>query len=178
MISSEKLDDLRALISDESITLAGRMVAAEHAVRLQVAAVPEPTEDHAEVQELLKPWPRETALERQFAEMFEGATGGRSLNGWSLKDALVKVKERLVFRAFLAIVVDESIHRLERLEACRVILEDHLHPQNTFRFNRLSPEMMLERVLPDTTMKSSGYLSEPKVPVERPPQSLEDVWRM
>jgi hypothetical protein len=172
---SKKLDQLRAAIADESIPLTERRTAAEHLVTAVVDAVPEPEEDNAEVVELLTPWTDDGTL-GSIAPM---AWKQRNLvydwheSGPSLAQARKHVHDRLRFRALLAVVVDESAHRLTRLEACRVILDEHLHPQGYHRKNNYNAEKLLEKILPPDAMK---WTASGKVPVVRPPMTLADVW--
>jgi hypothetical protein len=70
--------------------------------------------------------------------------------------------------------VDESAHRLERLEACRRVLDDHLHPHDFYRKN-YDAEKMLANVLPANALKWGSWRTG-KVPVVRPPRDLADVW--
>jgi metallophosphoesterase superfamily enzyme len=76
---------------------------------------------------------------------------------------------------FLGVAVDTSAHRLTRLEACRVILDEHLDPRNFYRRNGYNAERMLENVLPASATKYGGW-NKPPVQVERPPMTLADVW--
>lgn len=169
-MNNEKVADLRELIADESISINERKLAAEHAIRLQledVEIVGVQDDDH-EVIELTTPWADQT-----LAAMCSSVTNGRSVNGWNLTDAKKTVKRRLALRALLAVVVDESKDRLERLAACRVILDEHLHPRNTFRMSSYNEERLLDAVVSADAMK---WTSEGQRLVERPPQTLADVW--
>lgn len=172
----EKLQDLRALIADESITLAGRTVAAEHAVQLQLASVPAPAEDDAEVVELLKTWADDGSLGSLLPTAWKqrNLASGWSESGPTLSQARKWVHDRLRLRALLGIIVDEesASHRLERLEACRCVLET-LHPRNFYRVNTYTPERMLAEIKPYTAVK---WGTGGKVPVQRPPREIADAW--
>jgi len=170
MNSNEKVADLRELIADESLSINERKLAAEHAVRLQLedvelTGVPD---DDPEIVELMTPWADQT-----LAAMCASVTNGRSVNGWNLTDAKKTVLRRLALRALLAVVVDEAAHRLERLAACQVILDEHLHPRNVLRINGYDAERLLDAVVSADAVK---WTSEGQRTVERPPQTLADVW--
>jgi hypothetical protein len=173
---SNKLDQLRTAIADESLGLPERRTATELYVAGLVDAVPAPAEDDAEVVELVTPWTDDGTLGSiaPLAWKQRNLAYGWHESGPSLAQARKHVHDRLKFRALLAVVVDESEHRLERLEACRRVL-DELHPQNFYRVNGYTPERMLDRVLPATATKYGG-LFQPSVPVMRPPMTLADVW--
>jgi hypothetical protein len=175
-MSSSKLEALRTAIADESIPLSERRTAAEHYVAEMVDAIPAPAEDNAEVAELVTPWTDGGTL-GSFAPMawkqHNLAYGWRE-SGPTVAQAIKRVHDRLRLRVMLGVVVDENAHHLERLEACRRVL-DELHPQNFYRRNGYDAERMLAKVLPATATKYAAW-DKPPAPVERPPQTLADVW--
>jgi len=140
-----------------------------------VEAVPVPSADDPEVVELQKPW-----SDPFLAQMGAEVTGGRSLTGYTLKDAVETVHKRHQLRAVLAVVVDDTAHRLERLAACQVILDD-AHPKGVWRINNYSAETLLEKVewrgRYTANMKREYYRADPPKG-ERPPMELQDVWDM
>jgi hypothetical protein len=167
---TEKLEDLRQIVADEGTNITTRQVAAARYVTELVAAVPVPSDDDEQVIKLrtAPPANHDPGFRRIWNE-----SHGWSHDGPTVAQAKKYVRERRQFRAVLGIVTDESAHRLEKLAACQHIL-DTLHPRNFLRMNNFTPEKMLEKVLsPDA--KKTIYMGE-KVPVERPPQTMADVW--
>lgn len=174
MSSNVKLDGLRAAIADESLGLPAQRTAAQHYIAAIIDAVQEPGDDHAEVIELRTPWKDGGTLGgiAPLAWKQRNLSYGWHEGGPTLTQARRRVHDHLKLRALLAVVVDESAHRLGRLEACRRVLDD-LHPQNVCRVNGYDAERMLSTVLPATAQKWKASL---KVPVERPPREFADVW--
>jgi hypothetical protein len=168
-----KIDGLRSLVADESLPLTERRDAAAYVIRLMVESIPVPKADDDEVVELQKPW-----HDPFLAELGAAATFGRSLSGWSLKDAIAEVHRCHQLRAVLSIVVDDTAHRLERLAACQYVL-DNSHPEGTWRRNNYSPENLLDKVEWRVRCKPNGgfehYRADPPKGA-RPPMSLSDVW--
>lgn len=173
---SNKLDQLRTAIADESLGLPERRTAAEHLIVEMLDAVPVPGDDNAEVVELLTPWTDDGTLGSiaPMAWKQRNLAYGWRESGSTLAQAIKRVHDRHKLRAVLGVVVDESAHRLERLEACRRVL-DELHSQNFYRRNGYDAERMLAKVLPASATKHSGW-NKPPVPVTRPPMTLADVW--
>jgi hypothetical protein len=83
--------ELTAIIRDASLTTAQRKDAAVYYVRMMVAAVPAPADDDPDVVALQQPWPRDSEQQRTIADMFAAATDGRSVHGYSPKDARAAV---------------------------------------------------------------------------------------
>jgi hypothetical protein len=168
-------EKLRSVIADETQPLTARKAAAEHLVRLKIetveaAGVPD---DDVEVVSLMQPW-KDTKL----AQMFSHTSGAPPQAGWPLPIAKAKVLQNRKLRVVLAVAVDKAAHRLERLAACKRILEDH--PQIVlWRYNSATPEKLLATALPDDAVKwTSQSLFHGPVPVSRPPTELADVWRL
>jgi hypothetical protein len=158
------IGELRVVIADESLGLPERRAAAEHYLAELVEAVPAPAEDDAEVVELRTPWKAEGEMGKF---MQSGWRSRNTVYGWSpdgptLTQAKLHVHDRMKLRALLGIIVDDSAHHLERLEACRGVL-GRLSLQNFYRVNGYTPERMLAEVKPDTELK-------------RPPREFSDVW--
>jgi hypothetical protein len=174
---SNKLDQLRAAIADENLPLSERHTAAEHLVTAVVDAVPAPAEDHTEVVELVTPWKDDGPLGGMDPKAWRvrNEVYGWHESGPTLSQAKRHVHAHHRLRALLTVVTDENAHRLERLEACRVLLDEHLDPRNFYRVNSYTPEQMLEKVLPASATKYGGW-NKPPVPVTRPPLTMADVW--
>lgn len=176
-MSESKLEELRRIIADTDLPIAERRVAADHAVKLQLAAVAEPPEDDARVLELRTPW-TETGKLEVLKNVYASGWKGRNLAlGWdesgpTIREAKKRVHERYRMRAVLAVIVDKSLNDLEKIAGCQYVL-DQLHPRSYYHANAFTPEKMLAAILPDNAMK---WIPWRKVPVERPPKSLADVW--
>jgi hypothetical protein len=168
-----EIETLRAAVADETLCKAARRDAAAHVVRLLVEAVPEALETDDEVCGLQEPWPRSTQNEAQTADMWEACTNGRSVRGWNASDALSEVTDRHKLRTLLALIVNEAAPELERLAACEAVLKNHLHPEGFHRRNHYTPEQMLEMVRSSDDMKLTA---KGRVPVARPPRSIQDLW--
>jgi hypothetical protein len=171
------LETLRDAIRDESLSMTERRTAAEHYNAALTDAVQEPADDHPEVVELRTPWKDDGPLGNiaPMAWKQRNISYEWSADGPTLTQAIKRVHDRLKLRALLAVVVDDSAHKLERLEASRRVLDDHLHPQSFERKNGYDAERMLSKVLPTTATKYGGW-NRPPVPVVRPPRDLADVW--
>lgn len=163
-----ELDKLRAVVEDEQQPLPARRSAADHLVRLGVEAVEatDVQDDDPEVVELRSPWKNV-----EVAQLFSKNPDARPLKGWSLPDARAEVIQRRKLRAILATVVDETAHPFERLAGCGAILKDHA--VGKWRRNGYTPERLLNEVLP---ANGSKWTPKGKAPIQRPPQSLQDVW--
>lgn len=161
-----KYELLSAAIRDESLPLSERKTAAEHYISELVDAVPVPADDDSEVTELMQPW-----RDKKLATSFEKLTNGLSTHGETLVNAKRTVLRRRRLRAVLAVIVDGSAHLLEQLAACQKVLDDHLCAK--FIHNNFDPERMLASVVAPSAHK---WTSRSKVPVERPPVTLSDVW--
>jgi hypothetical protein len=169
---TDSIEKVRMAIADESLPDVERRELAEHLIELQIAAVTAEgiQSDDPEVITLMQPWDN-TALAASAAE----ATGGRSVNGWCLKDARTKVLERHRLRVLLSTICDDAAHHLERLAACTVILDGYLPIQGKHRRGGYTPEKLLSEVLPTSATK---WKSAGRLPVQRPPRSYADVWVM
>lgn len=163
---SNKIEDLKQIIADEGMELTKRGTAAELYIAELVDTVALPGDDDLEVIERMKPW-----NDRALADLV--SPSGAGTNGESLADARKTVFRRRKLRALLYVVVDKEAHRLERLAACKVVLDEHLHNRNRFVMNNFNESRMLDAVLPANAMK---WTASGKVPVCRPPQTLADVW--
>jgi hypothetical protein len=156
---SKQVQDLRALVADESLDTTARRNAANLLTALVVAAVLEPPDDDAEVVALLKPWPRDTEYNTWIADVAAECTHGHSITGWPLKDARAEVLRRHKERMLLGIAVDETANRLERVAAIQLILDDDRAP-DFWKRNGFTAEKML------TTMR----------PHSHPPSKPSDLW--
>ena len=175
METSLEYQQLRAAVSNVALPIGERQSAAEHLVRLMVAGVPVPADDDAEILELRTPWKDDGKLgsNAPAACRARNEVFGWHVDGPTLSQAKRHVHDRHMLRLLLAIIVDESVHRLERLEACRVVLGDNLRPRSPQRRNNYSPEKLLAEVLPSGAFKltASG-----RAKVSRPPLAVADVW--
>ena len=122
MQSNFELDQLRTVVSNESLPLTERKDAAAHAVRLMIAAITEPANDDPEVVKLMQPWPRETELDRQIADLFARTSDGRGTNGYTLADAKATVLKRRKRLLIVALAESETENPLVR-DAARIFLE-------------------------------------------------------
>jgi hypothetical protein len=176
-MSSANLEALRTAIRNEGLPLPERKTAAEHYTGALVDAVQEPSDDHPEVIALRTPASADGPLGDIYpwARAISNEACGWAASGPTLPQAVRHVHERLRLRALLAVIVDEAAHLLERLEAFRRVLVDHLDPHGFYRKNQYDPEKMLSKVLPATATKYGGWNKQP-VPVVRPPHDLADVW--
>jgi hypothetical protein len=172
-----QVDELRKIIADEALPLAERKAVAEHLVQIIVDAVSAPADDHAGVVALMTPpeWDGPMAEYQPTVQRILNEQRGWASSGPMLPQAKRYVHNGLKFVALLAVVVDGEAHRLERLEACRRVLEDYLSPRNFYRENHYDAEKMLSKVLPATALKWGAW-DKGKVPVVRPPQCMADVW--
>jgi hypothetical protein len=168
METISKVDELRAIIADEQVSITERRAVAAHLIRLTVESVSQPSSDDIEVIELMTPW-EDHVLAAQWSE----ATNGRSANGCTQTRALEIVYRRHRLRAVLAVVVSEAAHRLERLAAVETVLNDFMHPQGHYHRNAFTSEKLLETVKPATAVK---WTVRGKEPVARPPVGFADVW--
>jgi hypothetical protein len=168
-----KINELRAIIADEQVGITERRAVAAHVVRLQAETVEDASPDDPEVVALKQPWPRDTAVDREIADQWSRVTNGRSVNGWSEADALAKTTERHRLRVLLALIVDECLHRLERLAACQAVIDSHLRSQGSLRNAALTAESLLAKVIPPDAVKwtDKGMMS-----VVRPPREYADLW--
>jgi hypothetical protein len=177
-VSSEKLEVLRVVIADESLPIAERKVAAEHAVQVQLSAVPEPDDNDDAVAALRTPSVPINA-HPVVVKLTQDSMGfWYELQGWlstgpTLPQARQHVHKSHKLRLLLRVIVDKAADRLERLAACRVVLDDHIHPRGKFRVNHYGEERLLDLVLPPTATK---WAPGGNRPVERPPMGLDDVW--
>jgi hypothetical protein len=167
---SEKIEALRTVVEDEGLDIAQRRDAAAHIVTLTVDAVPEVPDADTEVVTLTTPW-----ADPVLAKIAADATGGRSVNGYSLPDAKQTVIKRHRVRALLAVVVDDTAHKLIRLAACQTALDGFLHPNGVHRRSAYTAERLLAEVRPSDSFK---WTSKGKEQIARPPLSLADVWDM
>jgi hypothetical protein len=167
---SEKIEALRTVVEDEGLDITQRRDAAAHIVTLTVDAVPEVPDTDAEVVTLTTPW-----ADPVLAKIAADATGGRSVNGYSLPDAKQTVFKRHRLRAVLAIICDETAHKLTRLAACQTALDSFLHPNGVHRRSSYTAERLLAEVRPSDSFK---WTSKGKLPVRRPPIEQADVWQM
>lgn len=103
-----KLEELRAMVADETLTKAARKDAAEYVVRLLTEAVPEPNEDDPEVIDLMKPWLRDTPGNAGIADIFADTTRGRSIHGFSKREALLAIHIRHRRKLLKGLSEDES----------------------------------------------------------------------
>jgi len=174
-MSNEKIEGLRALLADESLPLAERKTAAELCIAALVDAVQAPGPDEAEVVELRTPWKGDARTCNFLSDAWKqrNVVYGWHETGPTLSQALKRVAELLRLRALLGVIVDDSAHKLERLAACRALLDEHLDPRNHYRRNNFTAEDLLARVLPAGAYK---WTAKGRVPVVRPPQTLADCW--
>ncbi len=96
----------------------------------------------------------------------------RPASRWSLRDARAEVLRRHRERVLLAVVVNESAARLERLEAAQTIL-DASHADGKWRRNSYTAERLLTEIAPPGSIR---YTSAGKRVVSRPPLDKADVW--
>jgi len=165
---SSEMNALTALLADETKAVADRRNAAIHLVCLRVEAVPEPSAHDPEVLELRKPW-TDPALAQEWTEI----TKGRSVNGWTSKDAIAEVHKRHRLRVLLGIVVDQPGHSLMRLAAADAVLTDHIPSKHSFKINGRTSPWLLDNIRPADGFK---WTDQGKQPVCRPPMDLQDVW--
>lgn len=164
-MNSENKTHLRLVLADETLPIQSRQAAAEHLIKLVIESVQEPANDNQEVLKLQQPWEN-----REFAAMFANSV---AVDGESPAEAKRIVRQRNRLRAVLAVVVDESAHRLERLAACQKVLDDT--PRTNWPANGYTPDGLLAEVLPAGTLRWAGLFKE-QVPVNRPPKGISDVW--
>lgn len=152
----EQMEKLREVVEDESLTLSARRDAATHLTDLRVAGVPAALDSDEEVKALMTPW-----SDPVFAAQWAEASKGRSVNGWSLRDALAEVTQRRKLRVLLSSVCDESLSRVERLASAEKVLADFMQPGGFYRRNQYTSQRLLENIRPQAG----------KVPM-----TLSDVW--
>lgn len=174
-MSSIKLSELHALVVNETLTEVERREAAERYVAEIVANVPVPSDDDEQVVRMrTAPPANHPQLDSHDLSAWRiwNEVRGWAPDGPTAAQAKKYVRERHQFRVVLGIVVDDSAHRLEKLAACQYILDD-LHPRNFLRMNNFTAEKMLQKVL---TADATKWTSSGEVRVERPPQTMADVW--
>lgn len=156
------IHDLMKLVNDSNLSILDRAAVAEHVVTLAMDAVPEPQDDDPEVLKRMQPWedPKLAAL----------MGGGK---GENLADAKAEVWKRHRTRAVLAIIANEQEPHVLREAACAWILADH--PIAKWKHNNYDPQRLLAEMLPPSGTKVVAFGE--KVPVERPPRGLQDLWR-
>ncbi|MBS1799553.1 MAG: hypothetical protein JSS95_06970 [Acidobacteria bacterium] len=171
-MSNEQIEGLRAIIANTSLTEKERSNAAAHAVQLQLSAVEAQgvADDDDEVAELMSP--KDGLFGTCWPFYVERITGRRA-DRFTLHEAKKIVLRRKLLRVLLTIVVDESNEELERLAACQEVFDTHLDPRHAFKINAHNAPRLLAAVLPATALK---WMDKGKVPVERPPKTLADVW--
>lgn len=160
-----KLQQLREIVRDETRPAQERKTAAEHYITAMVDGVLAPVDDDNEVQSQMKPWA--DGPMKNFWSDFPKLT-----DGCSLSDARKEVHTRNQLRAVLAVVTDGTVHRLEQLAACQWLLDNYGHIQK-WSLNHCTSEKLLDTVVEPTAYK---WTSSGKLPVERPPKSMQDVW--
>ena len=111
---SNEIEVLRGIVADESLGITARKDAAEHVVRLKVDAVPDALATDPEVIALQQPYPRATEFQRRMADLCVDMTRGRSINGFSAREALIAVRIRHQNRMLKALAEDETEHALIR----------------------------------------------------------------
>lgn len=164
------ITELREVARDDSQPAQVRKEAAELLVQHiaeQAGAAPIQYDD-PEVIKLMTPPPENTEVEQFIADLMRRC--GYTVP--TLAEAKQKVSVQRRLRAVLAVVVDEEASQIERLAACAWVLQEHPH-FNSWKTNGYSPERLLGKVLPAGSLR---YTSEGQMPVQRPPQSLRDVW--
>lgn len=119
-------------------------------------AIPDALDTDAEVVELQKPWD-----DAELAAQWATESKGRSIHGWSTKDAIAEVTACHRLRSLLATVVNEEASTFERLAAIDAILDGHLPSDHHFKRNRLTPVVLFERIRPQ---------------MGAAPMTLADVW--
>ncbi len=181
-MSSTKLDQLRAVVADESLPLPERKIAAEHYVSELVDAVPAPADDDAAVLALQTPY---TKIDPILGNIYIRAWEiGNEIHGWAASgpttiQARKHIHQGRQFRVLLTIVADDAHCHLERLEACQRIL-DELPARNFYRVNSYTAERLLAQVKPANATKwiAGEHGTSREVPVERPPQTFDDLWEI
>jgi hypothetical protein len=163
--NNPKIADLMKIVSDSQVSIIDRRAVAEHVVQLAIDGVPEPQNNDQEVLERMKPW-----TDQKLAALMGGGKGE------TLADAKAEVWKRNRVRAVLAIIADDKQPHVLREAACARILADH--PQiSKWRYNSYTADRLLAEALSSTAMKFGG-LFKPDIPVERPPRSFADLWRL
>jgi len=171
-MNRNQLEGLRAIIANTSLTEKERSNAAAHAVQLQLSAVEAQGvyDDDNEVAELMSP--KDGFFGTCWPFYIEIITGRRA-DRFTLHEARKLVLRQKLLRTLLAIIVDETNDELERLAACQEVFDTHLDPRHTFKINAYNAPRLLAAVRPATALK---WMDKGKVPVERPPKTLADVW--
>lgn len=162
--------ELLELVANISLPTGERKNAAALLVRLKTDAVPQPSTDDAQVQELLKSWSTPAVAAGYAAAL--GRTGSIGA-----KDAVAYVHKTLRLRILLAVVVDEGADQLVRLAAAEAILRDHLSSRHWLKSNNFTPERMLVAIKPVEKGKMTTFPWK-RVPLSRPPMCLADVWEV
>jgi len=116
-MASKEIEALRAIVADEALTITERRDAAEHAVRLIVASVPDVLNTDVDVAVLLNPWPRETQQQRWLADSWADVSKGRSLHGYTVPDAKAAVLKRRVRLLLESLTADQDEHLYVRQAA-------------------------------------------------------------
>ncbi|WP_047495871.1 hypothetical protein [Terriglobus sp. TAA 43] len=169
MNNPSNIDQLREIVRDDARPGTEREVAAELLITELVDAVQMPSDDDDEVVAHTQPW-----LDGAIKNLFNTGPAASIVNGKSLTAARTKVHEDRRLRAVLAIVVDDSTERLERLAACRWLLKTYSFIRR-WAVNHYTPERLLETVL---TADAHKWTSQGKRRVDRPAKSLQDVWSL
>ncbi len=178
MSINPKIADLMKIVGDSSVSIIDRRAVAEHVVQLAIDAVPEPADDDSEVVTLrknyCKPW--SDALADSFRKAWNEKLKWPANDGPTLTQARAHIQDRRRVQAVLAIIADGSQPHVLRESACARILADH--PQIAkWRMNNYDAARLLSEVLAPDAVKFGG-LFKPDIPVERPPKSFADLWRL
>jgi hypothetical protein len=178
------IHQLKQLVEDTSLPVEERRTALRHILEIKAdhpgAAVADiPDDDLADLANLMAPiadaWVADLiALTDDYAFM---------VNGRDLAASMEYLRKRSRIRQLLAVIVDESESKDERLVAIRELCKpdtlDGVYGPGGFasQSQNLSPEKLLEKVLPPTTIRQRGTAGNIHyAPVDRPPMELLDVW--
>jgi len=116
--------------------------------------------------------PRESM--RYWAKLVLSVGRPEEVHGYDLKTARRLLAEKRAEMQTLSIVVNETLPRQKRIQACFDILES-LSPKSIIK--SYTPEELFAKVKPASATKQSyvnGHWIE--VPVQRPPESFTDVF--
>ncbi|SFS10825.1 hypothetical protein SAMN05421771_1853 [Granulicella pectinivorans] len=164
-----ELDQLHSVVENDEVPMQKRRDAADHLIEMAVEGVPEPRNDDQEVLARMTPW-----SDGPVKSLVLGISFAKAALGENLADAISEVQKVHRLRSVLAVVVDESAHRLERLAACQWVLANYGHISK-WRANNYGAQNLLAEVSFPTATK---WTYDGKLPVERPPLELKDVWAL